>query len=266
MGPAHSVPRPRPVIGITCRTRISAPKAEGLNSSTDFLGEKPYVDCITRAGGTPVLLPSVESEQYVRDVLHTLDGVLLPGGDDADPALYGAEPHPKLGVTDDLKGRFEAALARGALARVALDARVPLFGICGGIQLLNVACSGTLHQDIAACTGSTIQHRVVQTESRPCHTITIVPGSRLHEIIGEDRIRVNSTHHQAIAALGDGLVATAHAPDGIVEAVERPGEPFVLAVQFHPERLAAREPMFQRLFDAFVEKCRTTRPAASTEA
>lgn len=265
MGPANSLSRRRPVIGITCRTRISPPKAEGLNSSTDFLGEKPYVDCIVRAGGTPVLLPSVESDGYVHDVLRTLDGVLLPGGDDADPALYGGEPHRKLAVTDDLKGRFEAALARGAL-----EAGVPLFGICGGIQILNVACGGTLHQDIAACTSSTIQHRVVQTESRPCHSIDIVPGSRLHEIIGETRIRVNSTHHQAIAALGDGLVATAHAPDGIVEAVERPGELFVLAVQFHPERLAAGEPMFQRLFDAFVQAvvqaCSANRPAASAEA
>ena len=265
MGPANSLSRRRPVIGITCRTRISPPKAEGLNSSTDFLGEKPYVDCIARAGGTPVLLPSLESEQYVHDVLRTLDGLLLPGGDDADPALYGGEPHPKLGVTDDLKGRFEAALARGAL-----EAGVPLFGICGGIQILNVACGGTLHQDIAACTSSTTQHRVVQTESRACHSIDIVPGSRLHEIIGEARIRVNSTHHQGLDALGDALVATAHAPDGIVEAVERPGEPFVLAVQFHPERLAAREPMFQRLFDAFVEAvirtCRPNRASASAEA
>ena len=267
MGRAKSSPQQKPLVGITCRTHVAPPKEEGLDSSTGFLGQKPYVDCIVRAGGTPVLLPSVENEGYVEDVLRPLNGVLIPGGDDADPSLFGDEPHPKLGFVDDLKARFEAALVRGAL-----DAGVPVLGICGGLQMLNVVCGGTLHQDIASCTDSTILHRVVQTESRPCHSIEIAPGTRLHAILGVERLRVNSTHHQAVNALGERLVASAHAPDGIVEAVERPGEPFVLAVQFHPERLAAHEPTFQRLFDAFVNACSTraacaaNRPAASTES
>jgi putative glutamine amidotransferase len=249
----------KPLIGITCRTHIVAPGGEGRDSGVAFLGQKPYVDSVARAGGTPVLLPSVESGDVVQEMVRRLDGVLASGGNDSDPAGYGQEPHPKLGLVDDLKGRFEAALIAAAL-----EAGVPVFGICGGHQMLNVVCGGTLHQDIAACTGSTIQHAVATTESRPCHSIAIAPGTRLHAILGADRIRVNSTHHQGIDTLGQGLVASAHAPDGIVEAIEHPGEPFVLSVQWHPERLAERDPMFQRLFDAFVDACQTL--ACSTRA
>jgi len=247
----------RPLIGITCRTRVIASKAQGLDSSTAFEGQKTCVDCIVRAGATPVLLPSVENSGYIEGILRVLDGVLVAGGDDADPALFGEEPHRKLGFVDDLKGRFEAALMRAAL-----EARLPLFGICGGVQMLNVVCGGTLHQDIASCTGSTLQHQTVTTEPRPSHSIELVPGTRLYDVLGQTHLRVNSTHHQAINALGDGLEATAHAPDGIIEALERPGDPFLLGVQFHPESLAAREPVFQRLFDAFVEACVPGRPTA----
>jgi putative glutamine amidotransferase len=249
----------KPLIGITCRTHVVAPGGEGRNSDIGFLGQKPYVDAVVRAGGAPVLLPSVESGGVVEEMVRRLDGVLASGGSDSDPAGYGQEPHPKLGLVDDLKGRFEAALIAAAL-----EAGVPVFGICGGHQMLNVVCGGTLHQDIASCTGSTMQHSVATTESRPCHSVAIVPGTRLHAILGAERIRVNSTHHQAIATLGQGLVATAHAPDGIVEGIERPGEPFVLGVQWHPERLAERDLISQRLFDAFVSACVTR--AARTEA
>jgi putative glutamine amidotransferase len=229
---------------------VTPPKTEGLNPSTDFLGQKAYVDCLVRAGAAPVFLPSVEDDGYISAALAALDGVLLTGGDDADPALYGEKPHPKLGSVDELKGCFEVPLVRGALAT-----GLPIFGICGGIQILNVACGGTLHQDIAACTGSTLQHKADQAQPRPSHGIEITAGTRLHAILGAERLVVNSTHHQALNKLGDGLAVTARAPDGIVEAVERPGDPFVFGVQFHPERLAAHEPVFQRLFDAFVEAC-----------
>lgn len=244
----------KPVIGITCRTHVVPPRVEGGNSSLGFLGQKAYVDCVVRAGGTPVLLPSVAEAEFADEVLRVLDGVLVAGGDDDDPRRYGQEPHPKLGRIDQLKGDFESRLVRAAL-----DAGLPILGVCGGHQMLNVVCGGTLHQDIAACTSSTMQHNMPQAEPRPRHSIAIVPGTRLHAIVGEQELHVNSTHHQAIDALGDGLVATAHAPDGLVEAIERPGEPFTLSVQWHPDRLAPEDATSQRLFETFVEACAARR-------
>jgi len=242
--------RTKPLIGITCRTYIVPPGVEGADSATAFLGQRELADCVIRAGGNPVLLPSVEGDRYARGIVAELDGVLVSGGSDSDPAGYGQEPHPKLGFVDDLKSRFETVLVRAAL-----EAGVPVFGICGGHQILNVACGGTLHQDIAACTGSTMLHAVSQTESRPCHSVEIVPGSRLHAIVGETKLRVNSTHHQAVDKTGEGLVVTARAPDGTVEAIERADAPFVLSVQWHPERLVERDAPSRRLFDAFVRAC-----------
>jgi len=246
----------KPLIGITCRTHTTPPRQEGGNPSIGFLGQKPYVDCVVRAGGTPVLLPSVAEGAFADELPRVLDGVLVAGGDDADPRMYGQEPHPKLGPVDQLKGDFESRLVRAAL-----EAELPLLGICGGLQMLNVVCGGTLHQDIAVCTGSTIQHNRTPAEQEPRHSISVTPGTRLHAIVGTHELQVNSSHHQAIDALGDGLVAAAHASDGLVEAIERPGEPFALGVQWHPERLAPEDPASQRLFDAFVDACSTRRLA-----
>lgn len=251
----------KPLIGVTCRTHVFPPREAGASSGTAFLGQTECADCIVRAGGNPVFLPSVVSDDYVAQVLHAIDGVLVAGGDDDDPARYGQEPHAKLGFVDHVKGRFESELIRRALA-----AGVPILGLCGGHQVLNVACGGTLHQDIAACTGSTMGHSAAMTEPRPSHTVQIASGSRLHAVYGEQKIRVNSSHHQAVDRLGEGLTATAHAPDGIVEAIERPGEPFVMGVQWHPELLAAQDAASQRPFDVFVEACRTKRMATATES
>jgi len=265
MGQRNSSSKRPAIIGITCRTHVVPPKEEGRESSnratqrtasqssTGFLGKKVCIDCVVQAGGTPVLVPSVEDNGFIEEMLRTLDGVLVAGGDDAHPSLYGQEPHEKLGPVDEIKGRFEAALVRGAL-----DAGLPLFGICGGLQMLNVVCGGTLYQDIASCAPPAMRQHPIVDDMRPCHDVEIVPGSRLHAILGETKLRVNSTHHQAVDALGDGLAVTARATDGVIEAIERPGEPFVLAVQFHPETLAPHDPIFQRPFDTFIDACTKT--------
>ncbi len=167
-----------------------------------------------------------------------------------DPGLFNEEPHPKLGLVDVQKGNFEFLLVR-----MALDMDMPVLGVCGGHQMLNIVAGGTIYQDIHSQTDSVIKHRQELIQSVPSHYVIIEQGSKLHEIHKTTEIRVNSTHHQAVRDLGDGFVVTARAKDGIIEAIEAPKRRFAVGVQWHPESLASEFPIFQKIFDAFVEEC-----------
>jgi putative glutamine amidotransferase len=187
-----------------------------------------YVEGVTLAGGIATLLPPQPVDADIADrVLDGLDGLVITGGRDVDPATYGQAPHPSTDPPARERDAWELALVERAIAR-----GLPLLGICRGAQVLNVALGGTLHQHLPDVIG----HNWHQAGNAVFNTSAIqtVPGTRLAALIGEST-DAQCYHHQAIAELGKGLIATAWDPDGVVEAVELPGERFVLAVQWHPE-------------------------------
>jgi len=194
-------------------------------------------------------LPAGLSQRAVDEVFQRADGVLLSGGGDVDPAWYGAPPHPLAAGVD--AGRDEAELH---LARRAAAERKPLFGICRGAQVFNVALGGTLYGDTAEHEGAE-RHAYdapgLPWDLRP-HVVQVAEATRLVELLGAPMLAVNSLHHQACRTVAPGLRLAAQAPDGVVEAVELPEHPFALAVQWHPECLP-EAPEMRRLFEGLVE-------------
>jgi len=204
-----------------------------------------YTNAITEAGGIPAVLPPLSAED-ISDALARVDGLLLTGGADINPARYGQEPHEK---TKFLNPRREEADI--ALARTAIDMDLPVLAICLGAQIVNVACGGDLVQDIESQLASPLKHSSV-AQPKPMHEVTIDSGTKLHSVLGVSRLETNSSHHQAMRNIGNGLLINAHAPDDIIEGVEAIDKRFVIAVQWHPERMTDR-PKHLRLFKALVE-------------
>jgi putative glutamine amidotransferase len=218
-----------------------------------------YVDSLRRAGAVPLLIPP--QPENAADVLGEIDGLLLAGGDDCDPAAYGETPHPSVEPMDPRRQSNDLTLA--ALAR---QRGIPTLGICLGVQVMNVAAGGTLIQDIASSVDTEIDHASAPSD-RHRHGVLLEKGTRLAGILSEPELNVNSSHHQAIGKIGGGFRVTAHAPDGIVEGLEDPAHPFYLGVQWHPEDMSG-EDSASRLFGAFVEAARKyseEKKKASTE-
>lgn len=239
-----------PLIGITCDLDHGTgrdARAPGRQAHVLF---DDYVQAVVEVGGVPLLLPAGPlGDCWVAygDILH---GLLIPGNPaDVDPSLYREEPHPHLGPLNPRRTGFEIALVRQALVQ-----GLPVFGICGGVQVLNVALGGSLYQDIASQVPKAYKHTGSPELS---HTIDIVPGTRLATIIQMPEVRVNSLHHQAIKMPGHGLIVSASARDGVVEAVETPDHRFVIGVQWHPERLFLTDEASRRLFGAFVQAAKS---------
>jgi putative glutamine amidotransferase len=228
----------RPRIGLNCDVAADS-GGEALK-----LGW-PYVEAVLRAGGAPVLLPPVADEELLADALRVIDGLVLAGGRDYDPALYGQVRHPATRLVEERRGSFDIALARNALA-----SGVPTLGVCGGTQLINIALGGSLLQHIPEQIGAEVAHTTVG-DVKAFHLVEAADDSRLAGIVGAQRLEVNSTHHQAIDRVGRGLRVVARAPDGVVEGVEGTGDAFVLGLQWHPERMLDR-PEQVALFRALV--------------
>jgi putative glutamine amidotransferase len=197
-----------------------------------------------------MIIPYTEDDSDIEQIGDMLDGLLLTGGRDVDPGCYDEEPIPGLGALSAERDRLELMLARQFL-----KVNKPIFAICRGHQLLNVAAGGTLYQDINTQL-QVIQHQQNAQRNHLHHSVTAVEGSRLHHIAGAERFKVNSFHHQAIKNLAPGFKVTATASDGIIEAIEGVSNAYVLGVQWHPEKTAATDAVSERLFTTFVEACR----------
>lgn len=213
-----------------------------------------YADAVRRAGGAPlVLLPG---ETRLEPLLEVVDGLVLAGGGDVDPALYGGRRVASTYDVDPDRDALELALVRRAL-----EERWAVLAICRGLQLLDVALGGTLIEHLPDEVGEQVVHRL-PPKSPVLHPVEVEPRSALAGLLGATRITPLSWHHQAVRRLGRGLRAVAHAPDGVVEALELEHAPHVVAVQWHPELSAAADPAQQRLFDALCDWARVTRGAA----
>jgi putative glutamine amidotransferase len=208
-----------------------------------------YIQAVVQAGGIPVLIPLGIPDRQLQDMLAHLDGILFSGGGDIDPGRYGADPHPEVSFVDSDRDRVEIQLVLDAVHR-----GTPFLGICRGIQTVNVALGGTLFTHLPDQRPSGVHHPYIEGNSRGylAHSVQVQPGTHLHRILGQSSVQVNSMHHQGIEHLAPGLLDTAHAPDGLVEAIELSDHRFGIAVQWHPEWLTGQATM-RALFRAFVE-------------
>jgi putative glutamine amidotransferase len=229
-----------PRIGLSCYPRVvdisTGPTLLHTVSSW-------YVDRIVESGGLPLLLPVIAGG-LAAAIIESLDGLVLTGGGDVEPGRYQCEAEAQTAGVDEGRDGSEIALALAAL-----EARLPFLAICRGIQVLNVALGGTLVQHVPLATGA--NHLRSDVWSLPVHEVRLAPDSRLAAFLGADNISVNSLHHQAVGAAGNGVRAVGWGPDGTIEAVEIDGHPEVVAVQWHPE-LLAQDPTSRRLFEGLV--------------
>ena len=231
----------KPVIGVTVaqNPRVLSGK---------YLINSPYIDAISAGGGIPLLIPAVGS-QYAEQFLDRIDGLLLAGGEDVDPARYQAEPSCAVDYINEARDDMELSLLKLAVQR-----KIPVFGICRGLQLINVFFGGTLYQHLPSELPNCLCH--VQDRSiraQATHHVELYPGSTLEEVFGKRVIRVNSFHHQAIKDVaGDVIHVSAIAPDGVVEAIES-DDGFIVATQWHPEEMVPYDNGAKRLFTRLVE-------------
>lgn len=241
----------RPLIGIPC--------AGNVRSSTNYLRfavGQSYCRALHMAGAAPVLIPLLDDEQALADIYQQLDGLLLAGGGDIEAHHFGQKRLAKLSGMDRPRDRAELWLTRRAF-----QDDLPVLGICRGVQMLNVALGGTLVQDIPAQIPGALRHNFHPDHARNYlgHEVEVERGTRLVDILGAERTRVNSFHHQSVQETPPVLHVTAHAPDGVVEAVEAAGKGFILGVQWHPEELVGDDPRMARLFKTFVEAATASR-------
>jgi putative glutamine amidotransferase len=234
-----------PRIGISGRIAlVEGAERTGVNAA--------YPRAVARAGGVPCIFPPIGDTAHVGALLDAVDALLLSGGADIDPALYGASRHPDLGTIEPERDAMEFALLREARER-----KLPVLAICRGLQLTNAALGGTLWQDLPSEVGP---HPQSGKRTDRAHPILVMEGSRLGDVLPAQRFSVNSFHHQAIRDLAPGLAAVAHADDGVIEGIETVGDWWLLGVQWHPEEFwAEAEAPDQRLFEALVAACGAVR-------
>ncbi len=238
----------KPLIGISCSIKCLEKSANFtlLPQQFHFLGEA-YTNAVERAGGIPVILPSFEDPELMKEAVGRLDGVILSGGADIDPALFGERIISGVGPIDFRRDQAEAVLTNFVLDETDL----PVLGICRGMQLLNAVRGGKDIQDLKS--EGYAEHRLSMYQRNiPSHDVDLVPGSRIAEIMGSTRVRTNSFHHQAVRTAAPGWIITGCAKDDqCIEAMEVPGERFLLCVQWHPEGMVNNDEE-QALFRALV--------------
>jgi len=235
-----------PVIGIATGI-YNQGSEERISVSTS------YLSAVETAGGVPLILPPGLDKRSTDGLFSRINGLLLIGGGDVDPARYGEKRHEKTGDVYPVRDEHEIGMVARAMA-----ANRPIMAICRGIQVLNVALGGSLHQDLPSDPGGPIRHSQKEPGKQATHRIVLSPDAvRLFSILGAREIMVNSFHHQAVKRPGDGLQAVAHSDDGVIEAVEsKDKDRFVLGVQWHPELMVTDDPHARALFSALVSSCR----------
>ncbi|MBP3041310.1 gamma-glutamyl-gamma-aminobutyrate hydrolase family protein [Bacillaceae bacterium Marseille-Q3522] len=243
----------RPLIGITgyyvTSTEMGTNRLRGVAGQDIALYSYDYVKSLQRAGATAVLLPIDEEKNHAGSLLDRLDGLLLAGGSDVNPYLYGEAPSPYLGSVEQERDEFEFALMQEALER-----NFPVLGICRGIQVIAAATGGTLYQDLEKELGPEYVHSRKQFRRwQGSHSVTVSEDSKVFAATGQTSLIVNSYHHQAVKTLGKDFKATAYSFDGVIEAIESEVHDYIAAVQWHPEMMSEKNPLQQGIFQHFVD-------------
>ena len=241
-----------PLIGITADvSRVAARASPRTNDTTVFLPQR-YLAAIEGVGAVPVILPSNRTKSVVRQLLSILNGLVLSGGNfDIHPRYYGESPIRELGEIKHARTDFELEITVQALKQ-----DLPVLGICGGAQAINVALGGSLYQDISAQLADTGAGDHSSKNLNGGHSIHVEAGTRLSDIVKRSSFKVNTSHHQAVKRLGRGLIVNAVADDGVIEGIESTKHGFVLGVQWHPEVLAPRQQHQHRIFASFAAFCK----------
>ena len=223
----------------------------GIEENGAQLLHASYIQTVLQAGGCPVILPASADKAVWCKTLQAVDGVVLTGGADVNPRLYGEEVLPECGGISALRDDYELPLCR-----MAIELKKPLLAVCRGIQVLNVALGGSLYQDLKTQLGPMIRHPNFDQPAEGVHTIQVEKNTLLESILQAEEIKVNSRHHQGIKRLAEGLTVCAKAPDGLVEAVSLNDYPFGLGIQWHPESMYDKDIYAKRVWDAFIGACK----------
>jgi putative glutamine amidotransferase len=247
----HVIGTRRPAIGITPDVR----RAPADSSQQVYELKIDYADAVLRAGGLPLILPYCTESSGLDAYLSRISGLLVTGGAfDIAPDTYGEPTREGMGPVKPDRTRFEYDLMRAAL-----DRNLPVLGICGGMQLLNVVLGGTLFQDIRAELPHANEHEQKHDRHQPHHPVDVKDGTLLSSLLGKGQVMVNSSHHQAAKTVGERAIVSALAPDGVIEALEVPSHSFAVGVQWHPELLISSIPVHLALYRALVQKAREVR-------
>lgn len=212
--------------------------------------QNTYISSVAESGGIPFIIPYIENDDTLDQLIELCDGFLFTGGCDIHPRHYGEEVSPLCGSCQSYRDNLELKVFEKAI-----KSGKPIMGICRGCQLINVALGGTLYQDIPSELNTNILHRQTEPQNAPSHSVTIKSGTPLFELIGNDKMRANSFHHQAVKQTGKGLKPMAVADDGIIEALYCESEQYIRAYQWHPERLYTSERNNKLIFDDFICAC-----------
>ena len=241
----------RPIIGVPTQTLEEIPG----ELPRCWVMSQQYVRVLVQAGAVPWIIPLLQGDAAtLRAIYERLDGIFLPGGVDLHPSTYREAPGPLCGRTDPDRDEIELTLTRWAM-----EDKKPLLAVCRGVQVVNVAAGGTVHQDLAAELPGSIKHDYFPSQGPYArdllvHDVRIAEGTKLGRLLQTSSIRVNSMHHQGIKRVAESLRPNAFAPDGLIEGLESPNGHFLLGVQWHPESLVERDPSMRRLFAAFVDE------------
>lgn len=237
-------PAQRPIIG--CAT-FQRDVEDRSNAPVSLMPS--YIEAVRKAGGIPVLLPLLLDKAEMEAALARVDGVVIPGGGDVEPHRYNGIQHESLGGLDPVRDEFEINLIR-----YAVEQEKPFLAICRGMQVFNVAMGGTLWEDVLSMMPASLKHDYYPHQPRNLvpHAVAVEPDSCLAYYLQASQVNVNSLHHQGVRELADGVRATAVAPDGLIEAIEVPGHPYAIGVQWHPECLVDDDPAMLRLFEGLV--------------
>ena len=236
----------KPVIGILGRIEIDL--HDHIISFEKSYVSKDEIDAIAAAGGLPIVLPVILDDDSIKAQIEMIDGLLVPGGGDVNPLIFGEEPMIGGGFTFNEVDEFDIKAIK-----FAYKTKKPIFGICRGIQVLNVAFGGTLIQDLKSSDKHYVKHLQDARKDLGTHTVEIMEGTALHNIIGKNII-TNSYHHQAIKDLAKNFIASAYSKDGVIEAIENKDSSFIMAVQWHPEMMIKTDPTMLQLFKNFISE------------